>query len=139
MMADIQKQKQAYNQNDNAQPAPSGATKGSTSGTATSTSSGNNGTSSSGGMKPGSEGGPGAGKKTTPKQRADTLNQNGGKCVVPGCNQKAEHTDHAIPRSKNGDTTEDNLQGMCAHHNCQKGAMTSAEYEQWRKDHPDKK
>jgi hypothetical protein len=54
-----------------------------------STSSGNNGTSSSGGMKPGSAGGPGAGKKTTPKQRGETLQQNGGKCVVPGCDKPA--------------------------------------------------
>jgi RHS repeat-associated protein len=91
------------------------------------------------GMKPGSAGGPGTGKKTTPKQREQTLKQNGGKCIVPGCDQPAEHTDHAIPRSRNGDTTDANLQGMCAHHNCQKGAMNSAEYERWLKDHPDKK
>jgi 5-methylcytosine-specific restriction endonuclease McrA len=87
-------------------------------------------------MKPGSAGGPGAGKKTTPKQREETLQQNGGKCVVPGCNKPAEHTDHAIPRSRNGDTTDANRQGMCAHHNCQKGAKTSDEYEKWRKDRP---
>jgi RHS repeat-associated protein len=66
MMADIQKQRQVSNQNDNAQPAPSGTTKGSTSETATSTSSGNNGTSSSGGMKPGSDGGPVPEKRRLP-------------------------------------------------------------------------
>jgi len=90
-------------------------------------------------MKPGSAGGLGAGKKTTPQQRENTLKGNGGKCVVPGCNKPAEHADHAIPRSKNGDTTDANLQGMCAHHNCQKQNKTSAEYEQWRKDNPNKK
>jgi hypothetical protein len=63
----------------------------------------------------------------------------GGKCVVSGCENDAEHADHAVARSKNGDTTKENLQGMCAHHNCQKGAKSSAEYEQWRKDHPEKK
>src|SRR5205807_2518037 len=92
-----------------------------------------------GGRKESSAGGPGAGKKTTPEQREQTLKENGGKCVVAGCNQPAEHTDHAIPRSRNGDTTKKNLQGMCGYHNCQKGAKTSAEYEQWRKDHPEAK
>jgi hypothetical protein len=95
--------------------------------------------STNGGMKKGSEGGPGAGKKTTPQQRENTLKQNDGKCVVPGCGKDAEHTDHAIPRSRNGDTTDANLQGMCAHHNCQKGDMTSEEYAQWPKDHPERK
>ena len=76
----------------------------------------------SSGLKPGSTGGPGAGKKTTPEQRKQTLQENNGKCVVPGCNQPAEHADHAIPRSREGDTTKENLQGMCAHHNCPKGS-----------------
>jgi RHS repeat-associated protein len=103
-----------------------------------------NATSSSGanrkgGMKLGSAGGPGAGKRATPEQREAALKENGGKCVVSGCNNPAEHADHAIARSKNGDTTSENLQGMSAHHNCQKGAKSSAEYEQWRKDNPEKK
>lgn len=85
------------------------------------------------GMKPGSAGGPGAGKKTTPLQRKQTLQQNGGRCVVPGCTQPAVHTDHAIPRSRNNDTTNENVQGMCAHHNCQKGGKTSEEYADWLK------
>ncbi|MGO9340028.1 MAG: RHS repeat-associated core domain-containing protein [Terracidiphilus sp.] len=84
-------------------------------------------------MKPGSAGGPGAGKKTTPAQREKIRKENGGKCAVDGCNNQAEHVDHAIPRSQNGDTTDANLQGMCAHHNCQKGAKTSAEYQEWLK------
>lgn len=84
-------------------------------------------------LKPGSKGGPGAGKKTTPAQREKILKENGGKCVVDGCNNAAEHVDHAVARSKNGDTTDANLQGMCAHHNCQKGAKSSAEYQEWLK------
>jgi len=84
-------------------------------------------------MKPGNEGGPGAGKRPTQVQREKTLKENAGQCVVDGCNNRAEHVDHAIPRSRNGDTTDANLQGMCAHHNCQKGAKTSAEYKEWLK------
>lgn len=71
-------------------------------------------------------------------QRKKVLQENGGKCTVGGCNKPAEHVDHAIPRSQNGDTTDANLQGMCAHHNCQKGARSSAEYEKWLKENGQK-
>jgi hypothetical protein len=83
------------------------------------------------GMKEGSSGGPGSGKRPTEAQRQETLKENGGKCVVAGCNESATHVDHADPKSRNGDTTKPNLQGMCAHHNCQKGAKTSQEYSRW--------
>jgi hypothetical protein len=89
-------------------------------------------------MKEGSAGGEGSGKRATSAQREQAKKESDGKCVVAGCDKPAEHVDHAIARSKNGDTTPENLQGMCAHHNCQKGAKNSAEYAEWLKEHEKK-
>jgi RHS repeat-associated protein len=89
-----------------------------------------------GGPKPGSKDGPGSGKRATPSQRDAALKENGGKCVF--CGKKATEVDHSIPKSKNGDTTTENLQPTCQHCNRQKGAKTSTEYEKWKKDQDNK-
>jgi len=85
-----------------------------------------------GGPKEGSTGGPSAGKKPSEAQRQRILKENGGKCVF--CGKPNEHVDHAHPRSRGGNTMEENLQGTCAHCNLQKGAKTTGEYQEWLKD-----
>jgi RHS repeat-associated protein len=85
-----------------------------------------------GGPKAGSKDGPGSGKRATPSQRNAALKENNGKCVF--CGKKAKEVDHSIPKSKNGDTTTQNLQPTCQHCNRQKGPKTSDEYQDWKKD-----
>jgi 5-methylcytosine-specific restriction endonuclease McrA len=65
-------------------------------------------------------------------QRNAALKENNGKCVF--CGKKATEVDHSIPKSKNGDTTKENLQPACQHCNRQKGAKTSDEYQDWKRD-----
>ena len=79
--------------------------------------------------KEGSSGGPGAGKRATPEQREKALQENGGKCVF--CGKPAEQADHAIPRSRGGNNTSENLQPTCRACNQQKGAKTSEEFVRW--------
>ncbi|MBI3662046.1 MAG: HNH endonuclease [Acidobacteria bacterium] len=83
------------------------------------------------GPKKGSSGGPSAGKRVTPKQREQILQENDGKCVF--CGKKATQVDHATPRSRNGNTKKENLQPACLGCNSSKGAKTSAEYIRWLK------
>jgi hypothetical protein len=89
--------------------------------------------SGSAGPKTGSAVGPGAGKRSTPNQRQEALAENNGNCVF--CNKPANEADHAIPRSRGGDTTTGpggNLQPTCRHCNRQKGTKTSDEYLEWK-------
>jgi RHS repeat-associated protein len=79
--------------------------------------------------KPGSAGGPGSGRRATPDQRDQALQENGGKCVF--CGRPATQADHAVPRSRGGDTTPENMQPACSHCNAQKGAKTTQEYLDW--------
>jgi 5-methylcytosine-specific restriction endonuclease McrA len=51
------------------------------------------------------------------------------------CGDTAKEADHAIPKSRGGDTTtgpDGNLQPTCTHCNRQKGAKTSDEYLEWK-------
>jgi RHS repeat-associated protein len=80
--------------------------------------------------KEGSTDGPGSGKRATPSQRKQTLKENNGKCVF--CGKKATQADHAIPKSRGGDTTSNNLQPTCQSCNQQKGTKTTQEYLQWK-------
>jgi len=113
-----QNQTQTQTEEPPAQPAPAPASGGAQKG---------------GGPKPGSKDGPGSGKRATPSQRNAALKENNGKCVF--CGKKAKEVDHSIPKSKNGDTTTQNLQPTCQHCNRQKGPKTSDEYQDWKKDH----
>jgi RHS repeat-associated protein len=81
--------------------------------------------------KEGSTGGPSAGKRATPKERSEALKENGGKCVF--CGKQANQADHAVPRSRNGNTTKENLQPTCAGCNQSKGAKTTQEFLNWLK------
>ncbi len=86
-----------------------------------------------GGPKVGSQAGPGAGKRATPAQRQEALGENQGRCVF--CGDPAREADHAVPKSRGGDTTtgpSGNLQPTCQHCNRQKGAKTSQEYVEWK-------
>jgi len=84
--------------------------------------------------KPGSSGGPGTGKRASPSQRKEALDENQGNCVF--CGKPAREADHAIPRSRGGDTTtgpDGNLQPTCRGCNRQKGTKTSEEYLKWKR------
>jgi 5-methylcytosine-specific restriction endonuclease McrA len=83
------------------------------------------------GAKRGSKGGPGSGKRATRKQREAALKENDGKCVF--CGKPATEVDHAVPKSRNGDTTKKNLQPTCQTCNRQKGKKTTTEYKKWKK------
>jgi RHS repeat-associated protein len=88
-----------------------------------------------GGPKTGSEGGPGAGKPFSNSTKVEAKTQANGKCVF--CGEKTDtgpsgnkgNTDHAIPKSRNGNNTIDNAQHTCANCNqLQKKTMTTQEY-----------
>ena len=51
------------------------------------------------------------------------------------CGKPATQADHAIPRSRGGDTTTRNLQPTCQGCNQQKGAKTTQEYQEWLQNH----
>ena len=34
-------------------------------------------------------------------------------CATPGCNRPSEEVDHIVPRSRGGDDSFENLQGLC--------------------------
>jgi RHS repeat-associated protein len=87
--------------------------------------------------KRGSAGGPGSGKRASPKQRAEALKENDGRCVF--CGKKAEEVDHAIPKSRGGDTTKKNLQPTCRKCNRQKYTKTTKEFLESRKKSDKKK
>jgi 5-methylcytosine-specific restriction endonuclease McrA len=63
-------------------------------------------------------------------KREQALKENNGKCVF--CGKKATQADHAVPKSRGGDTTSDNLQPACQGCNQQKGAKTTGEYLDWK-------
>jgi 5-methylcytosine-specific restriction endonuclease McrA len=44
------------------------------------------------------------------------------KCVIPGCERTDLTVDHIVPLALGGTHTVDNIQPMCRHHNCSKGA-----------------
>lgn len=44
-----------------------------------------------------------------------------------------ESRDHRIPLSRNGKNSPENIDIVCKFHNNQKGSLTDAEYEIWRK------
>jgi RHS repeat-associated protein len=88
-----------------------------------------------GGPKTGSEGGPGAGKAFSPKIKAEAKAEANGKCVFcgdktdTGAPGKKGNTDHARPKSRNGNNTLKNAQHTCE--NCNqvlKKTMTTQEY-----------
>lgn len=84
--------------------------------------------------KPGSSGGPGAGKPFPDSTKDAAEAQAGGKCVfcgkkttrTPGPKQR--HTDHAIPKSRNGNNTLPNAQNTCRTCNLKKRAKTTKEF-----------
>ncbi len=88
-----------------------------------------------GGPKTGSQGGPGASKPFSPKIKAEAKAEANGNCVFcgdktdTGTPGKKGNTDHAIPKSRNGNNTIENAQHTCA--NCNqvlKKTMTTKEY-----------
>jgi RHS repeat-associated protein len=88
-----------------------------------------------GGPKTGSQGGPGASKPFSPKIRAESKAEANGNCVFcgdktdTGAPGKKGNTDHAIPKSRNGNNTIENAQHTCAHCNqVLKRTMTTTEY-----------
>lgn len=78
------------------------------------------------GPKVGSSEGPSAGRKATPAERKQALSENDGQCRF--CGAPAEHVDHAVPRSRGGNNTPENLQGACAACNLSKNNKTSEEF-----------
>lgn len=87
-----------------------------------------------GGPKRGSAGGPGEGKTFADSVRDKAETQAGSKCVFcgkkttrkPGPSQR--NTDHAIAKSKGGNSTLKNAQNACRTCNLKKGIMTTIEF-----------
>lgn len=84
--------------------------------------------------KPGARGGPGAGKRFPEAVKDEAEKQADGKCVFCGRETSREpgptqrNTDHAIPKSRDGNTTLDNAQNTCRDCNLEKGAKTTEEH-----------
>ena len=72
-------------------------------------------------IKPGAAGGEGAGKRFDDDMRDRMLEEDPSQtCVFCGC-EGAGHLDHAIPRSPDGNNSQENCQWACEHCNCSKG------------------
>jgi RHS repeat-associated protein len=69
-------------------------------------------------IKPGSAGGPTAGQRF-PKSVRDKTLAGDPACVF--CGEPATQADHAVPRAKGGNATEENAQPACGHCNPSKG------------------
>lgn len=84
--------------------------------------------------KPGSKGGPGSGKRFSEKVKDQAERQARGRCVFcdkrttrePGPTQR--NTDHAIPRSRDGNNTLENAQNTCRTCNLRKGTKSTEEF-----------
>ncbi|AUX48099.1 uncharacterized protein SOCE26_096290 [Sorangium cellulosum] len=84
--------------------------------------------------KPGSAGGPGAGKPFPKKIKDQAESTADGKCVYcgrtttrqPGPSQR--HTDHAIPKSRGGNNSQENANNSCRDCNLEKSSKTAEEY-----------
>ncbi|MEM7137921.1 MAG: RHS repeat-associated core domain-containing protein [Myxococcota bacterium] len=87
-----------------------------------------------GGPKPGSAGGPGKGKRFPEKTKDAAEQQAGGKCVFCGKKTTRErgpdqrNTDHAVPKSRDGNNTLENAQNTCRTCNLKKGTSTTDEH-----------
>ncbi|NED97131.1 hypothetical protein G1H11_17675 [Phytoactinopolyspora alkaliphila] len=73
-------------------------------------------------IKPGSAGGPTASQKFPERVRQEELADNPSTCVYCRMETDRPQVDHAIPRSRGGNSTRDNAQTTCAHCNASKGA-----------------
>ena len=86
------------------------------------------------GPKNGSAGGPGAGKRFPEAVKDGAEDAADGKCVFCGkettrtAGPHQRNTDHAIPKSRDGNNTPDNAQNTCRSCNLNKGTKTTNEY-----------
>lgn len=88
------------------------------------------------GVKPkaGSAGGPGAGKPFSPKTKDAARSESSNQCTFcgTGTTKKSGPTqsniDHAIPKSRGGNNTQENAQNTCRTCNQEKKAKTTEEY-----------
>jgi len=84
--------------------------------------------------KPGSVGGPGAGKGFGKGTKQWAYEEADGRCVFCGQQTTSEvgplktNTDHAVPKSRNGNNLPDNAQNTCRTCNLKKGAQTTIEF-----------
>ncbi len=89
-----------------------------------------------GGPKVGSKGGKGRGKAFDGKTKGEGYEESDGRCVFCGVKTKQggkstprkSEGDHAIPKSRGGNNTIDNLQNTCRTCNRRKGRMTTEEF-----------
>jgi 5-methylcytosine-specific restriction endonuclease McrA len=88
----------------------------------------------SGEPKTGSKGGEGEGKRFSDKVKDQAREESGGACVFCGTNTtdrpgpNRSETDHAIPKSRQGNNSPDNAQNTCRTCNRGKGARTTGEF-----------
>ena len=59
--------------------------------------------------------------------RASRLKLDGGRCIVPGCGQRATHVDHIVARRAGGLDVLANLRSLCAEHDNQAKEDASGE------------
>lgn len=60
--------------------------------------------------------------KITSKEWIELKNKYDNKCIFPNCERTDITMDHVIPLSLGGIHSIENIQPLCTHHNCQKGA-----------------
>jgi len=92
------------------------------------------GSGDGGGPKEGSAGGPGAGKRFSEPVKDKAEAEAGGKCVF--CSRETtreagpaqRNTDHAVPKSRGGNNTQENAQNTCRDCNQAKKAKTTEEH-----------
>jgi len=90
--------------------------------------------------KEGSSGGPGAGKRFSKSTQSAAKAETNGKCIF--CGEKTDtgepgkkgNTDHSDPKSKGGNNTLNNAQHTCQSCNLEKGAKTTKEYLDYKKN-----